>query len=209
MARNFLGIRNTLNSTSSEVINNIESISNIKTKEPSLVSIDFRYYIYRPFKFRGFTNFLKMEDNYTKTHEALFRAFIPYYTNKNINEMLGESKHNHYIKDDEEKKLNEILKSCYDNGLISKDIVDMEDKRYYQLYMQSGMRIIGLLYGTTFFVLFPDPHHLIYRNENFDEDYKNYKYEPKLVSEEKVVIFDEVEIEHCYDCEHMKKYLES
>lgn len=194
----------------SKIINNKNSKESIIIQKHSTnIQLDFRYFIYEPFKYKNFTNFVKTEDSYKKTINALYRKFIPYCDNKNISEIQRENEHNHYLKDEVAIRVNEIIKECVRRELCNINIENIDEGSYYQLYSVGGMRIICYLNGITFYLLFVDPHHLVDPDEKFNEDYDNYTYQPKLISEEKVVIFDEVEIEHCYDCEHMKKYLES
>lgn len=195
----------------SSITNDKGTIKNIKTIKPEEVSVDFRYYIYRPFKFKKFTNFVKNYDDYLNVQDVLYRDFIPYCQNRNFNQLEIDNKHNHKIDNREKEEIIEILINCKNENLTNLVIGNDEnyDINYYQFYMPGAMRVISIIKGSIIFVLFTDPHHLIYRDEKFDKDYDSYRYEPKLINEERVVQFNEIEIEQCYDCKHLKKFLES
>lgn len=175
--------------------------------KPLAVKLDFRYFIYQAFKYKDFINFTKTESEYKKVLDSLFRDFIPYCDNKNISEIQNDSRHNHYIENESNQRVINIMKYCKENGLTNVDSDNIGDEDYFQLYTPNGIRVISVLYGTTFFILFVDPHHLIYPDEKFNKDYKNYTYTPKLVNEDRVIKFDDIEIEECYNCTHMENYI--
>lgn len=180
----------------------------VNTKIPKQINIDFRYFIYKSFEYKDFTNFYKDENDYVKTMNSLFRDLIQYCDYKNIEQLQSDNKHTHYVKNLESLKVFNIMKYCNKNNYTNLNIEKEDSDRFFQIYVPNGNRAICYLYNTTFYILFLDIYHLIYPDEKFNQDKRSFNYTPKLVKDINILRFDKIEIEHCYTCKHYKEYIE-
>jgi hypothetical protein len=195
------------------VLNNKTANDSLKNiKKPSTVKLDFRYFVYKPFRYKDFLNYFHNENEYNSVMENLYRKLIPYCDCYNISQLQTESKHNHYVENDKKYNYNdkviEILEECIKQNYTTFDIRNVDKDGFFQLSTTNGLRILCYVLSNTIYILFLDPHHLIYKNQTFNKDYDNYTFFPKLTQDLKMISFnDEVLSDDCYECSVLKKFL--
>ncbi|WP_300345118.1 hypothetical protein [Fusobacterium sp.] len=196
-------------------INSKKVNSNIKLSSngnEGKIKFDWSCFIFTSIQYKYFTNFFKDESHYINVMSSIYRKIIPWLENKTFIEIERENKHCHLISSEEkEGKFIQNILSKYIEKFPFLKIESFEeegDDIFYQIGLQSSVRLIGKRIGNKFFLYFIDCYHLIYRNEIFDEDYKNYYYEPNNYRENiKIISFNEVlsECEECLECKNLEK----
>lgn len=172
--------------------------------EESPIVIDFRNFMFKSIHTGIFTNFPKDELESFNIQKNFFHQFLPNTIGKTFEELGKESLHNHIIDSDKNKVnvalIRQILKS-YSQKFEIEDISD-EESILWQLSAPGGMRVIGFRNREVFRVLFLDPHHLIFKSQVFNNDYKNYTYNSENVTYDKftIVSVDDSILENCFDC---------
>ena len=135
----------------------------------------------------SFTNFYKDKDSFLKFIKKLFEVDIPNLSKKTFNELKSSKKHYHKIennKDDKKRNMviniiKKMLKSKNFNSRQIEEFINQNilDTDIYQLGLDGGVRVIGIISGNIFEILFFDVHHLIYPSEKHNDiDYESLKF---------------------------------
>lgn len=175
---------------------------NDKTNEK--IKFMLNHFIFPSIVYKHFTNYFKNEEHYITEMSNIYRKIIPWVEDKNFIELEKENKHCHIIKSEtkEYRFIKDILQKYYEKIPKLKTSLDEEgdDESFYQISSQSGTRLIGKRVGDIFYLLFIDCYHLVYMNDDFNEDYNNYTYTPNHYLENiKIISFNDV-LEQCEEC---------
>ena len=181
-----------------------------KNELDDYIKFSLENFLFRSINYRYFTNFFKNEEHYTRTMKTIYRKIIPWVENRTFIELERENSHCHIIKSKSNeatyiknvlKKYSEIFPDLMINDFENEDNDTDNNEDFYQISSQNGVRLIGKKIGNNVFCLyFVDCYHLIYKNNNFNEDYKNYTYAPNPYIENiKIISFNDC-IENCEEC---------
>lgn len=190
--------------------NPIAKTKNISKESP--ITLDFENFMFNSISCGIFTNFHQDELECLRVQKNFFNKFLPHISGKTFEELSRESKHNHIIDSDRSKSnvnlINIVLKFYSEKF----GFLDLSDKEYtlWQLTASSGMRVIGFRNRDTFKLLFLDPHHLIFKNETFNNDYKNYACTGENISYSafNLVNIDDEFLNNCCNCHTFLKFIE-
>lgn len=196
---------------------NLIKAKNLVQAKPELSNVKIKfiweYFIFTSIHYKNFTNFFKNEEHYINSMSNLYKKIVPWVEGLTFEEMEKENKHCHIIEKDKnpsqysliEKVLEEYFK-IYPK-LEIKNLFDDEEQSFYQIASQSGVRLIGKRVGNKFLLFFIDCYHLIYPDENFTEDYRNYKHTIEYKENITILKLDDFcfEQEECLECEVLEK----
>lgn len=170
------------------------------------------YFIFTNIYYKHFTNFFKNENHYITVMSDLYRKIVPWVESKTFSELEKENIHCHSIKAKSKEGvfIQDILKEyikCYPNlGINYND--EEDDELFYQIASHGGVRLIGKRVGNSFLLYFLDCYHLIYKNDNFNDDFAAFSYTPTPYKENiKLISFESfiTESKECLNCEILEK----
>jgi hypothetical protein F3_08496 len=198
------------------IINNKTDIlkERIKIKEKSgsdNINVDFSLFYFPSISLKYFNNCFKNEESYHKFMADFYHKILTHLKDKTYSELETSRSHSHSINEkDKISKINDILDEYIERYSFLKNInMEMRDE-FYQIDCLGGKRIIGIRSGNTFYILFFDPYHLIYKDNKFNIDTTSYKNESIFYIDDNIKIFDWehlLENEKCINCEVIDKLL--
>lgn len=196
-----------------KVIKTNDSEEKIKLGEKSInniFNIDFSLFYFPSIRLKFFNNYFKDEKTYNNFMGDFYHKILKFSKNKTYTQ-LESSKHTHNIKDEDKvRNINRILDEYVKIYPFLPDINIEMRQEFYQIDCLSGKRIIGTRYENTFYILFFDPYHLIYKDDKFNIDTTSYKNESIFYIDDNIKIFDLeylLENEKCINCEVIDKLL--
>lgn len=199
-----------------KAINSIQpklSISLKKGEEKDdKIKVNLKYFIFMSIKNKFFCNFFKDENHYLDVMATLYRQTIPWLENNTFSTLNNKHCHSISAGTSQSKKILSILKYYEEEYPLLKitNTDEEEPEDFYQIASHSGVRLIGKRIGNQFLLYFIDCYHLVYRNELFDQDYKNIQYFPAPYQENiNLIDFTNTAIEfaECLECKVLEKII--
>lgn len=205
-------VKKDLNSIKINKTNNLEE--KIKLGEKSinnLFHIDFSLFYFPSIRLNFFNNYFKDEKTYNNFMGDFYHKILKFSKNKTYSELERSSSHTHNIKDNKRVEIiNKILDDYVKRYPFLPNINIQMRQEFYQIDCLAQKRIIGIRYENTFYILFFDPHHLIFKDDKFNTDTTSYKDGSTFYidSDIKIFYFEHLlENEKCLNCEVMDKLL--
>jgi len=172
----------------------------------------FSHFYYISINSATFTNKLKDETEYAKKMKSVYKC-VDHFQNMKISE-LQNADHCHPIKADgsEGKQIIKVLEKYKDlypdiekyDGIANEE----PEEEFFQLKSDGGIRLIGILEGRIFKLLFIDFYHQLYYDEKRNQGAKKYNYcmsAGNIGCDSILMKSDLLECEECLGCTVLEK----